>query len=106
MQFVHSTTAWIILSTKAKKIYEDLAEQGFVTIYDGSGSIGKRYRRQDERGCPLTVTVDYDSLKQKDVTVRDRDSMKQIRVSIKDLPKTLQDILSGELSFAKAGRLV
>jgi glycyl-tRNA synthetase len=53
--------------------------------YDGSGNIGKRYRRQDEIGTPYCVTVDFDSLKDKTVTVRDRDSMKQERVKITKL---------------------
>jgi len=54
-------------------------------FYDESGSIGKRYRRMDEIGTPFCITIDYDSLKKKDVTVRDRDTMKQARVKIKEL---------------------
>jgi glycyl-tRNA synthetase len=53
--------------------------------YDGSGNIGKRYRRQDEIGTPYCVTVDFDSLKDKAVTVRDRDSMRQQRIKIAGL---------------------
>jgi glycyl-tRNA synthetase len=54
-------------------------------FYDSSGSIGKRYRRMDEIGTPFCITIDYDSLKKKDVTVRYRDTMKQERVKIKEL---------------------
>nr|HPL01833.1 His/Gly/Thr/Pro-type tRNA ligase C-terminal domain-containing protein [bacterium] len=53
--------------------------------YDESGSIGKRYRRQDEIGTPFCVTVDYDSLKDKTVTIRDRDTMKQERIKISEI---------------------
>ena len=54
--------------------------------YDGSGSIGKRYRRQDEIGTPYCVTVDFDSLEDGAVTVRERDSMAQERIAIAALP--------------------
>jgi len=53
--------------------------------YDEVGSIGRRYRRQDEIGTPFCVTIDFDTLKQNDVTVRDRDTMEQERVKIKSL---------------------
>lgn len=67
------------LGEKAKEIYADIREE-FRVEYDGSGSIGKRYRRQDEIGTPYCITVDYDSLEGEGVTVRDRDSMEQDRV--------------------------
>ena len=54
----------------------------FPTTYDLTGSIGKRYRRQDEIGTPFCVTVDFDTLENGTVTVRDRDTMQQIRVSV------------------------
>jgi glycyl-tRNA synthetase len=54
-------------------------------FYDESGSIGKRYRRMDEIGTPFCITIDFDSLKKKDVTVRNRDTMKQERIKVKDL---------------------
>jgi glycyl-tRNA synthetase len=79
------------LPEKAKAIYESLAEH-FVVEYDESGSIGKRYRRQDEIGTPFCLTVDFDTLGRGDdpndaetVTVRDRDSMKQERIKIDEL---------------------
>jgi glycyl-tRNA synthetase len=72
------------LNDDAKKVYEKLAPY-FNTDFDVTGSIGKRYRRQDEIGTPYCVTFDFDSLDDKAVTVRDRDSMKQDRVNVKEL---------------------
>jgi len=68
----------------AKTIHDDLKKELVVT-WDDRGNIGKRYRAQDEAGTPFCITVDFDSLEKHDVTVRDRDSMKQDRVSIKEL---------------------
>ena len=62
--------------------------------YDELSSIGRRYRRQDEIGTPFCVTVDFDTLKQEDVTVRDRDTMRQERVKIKKLVNYLEEQLS------------
>lgn len=70
----------------ARKVYKDL-KSSFATFYDESGSIGKRYARQDEIGTPYCITVDFDSLDDDMVTVRDRDSTEQERVAIKDLKK-------------------
>ena len=72
------------LSNKAREIYGDLAKN-FVCEYDETQSIGKRYRRQDEIGTPFCVTVDFESLEDNAVTVRDRDTMKQDRVKISEL---------------------
>ena len=68
----------------ARKIYDDLRPQ-LMTAWDDRGNIGKRYFSQDEIGTPWCVTIDFDSLKDKKVTVRDRDTMKQKRVAIKEL---------------------
>ncbi|MCX6775042.1 MAG: His/Gly/Thr/Pro-type tRNA ligase C-terminal domain-containing protein, partial [DPANN group archaeon] len=68
----------------ATEVYEEL-KNCYKCSYDESGSIGKRYRRMDEIGTPFCITIDFDSLKKKDVTVRNRDTMKQERVKIKDL---------------------
>lgn len=68
----------------AKKIYDDL-KTSLRCEFDDNGNIGKRYRRQDEIGTPYCITVDFDSLKNSDVTVRDRDSMKQERVKVEEL---------------------
>ncbi len=61
--------------------------------YDDAGSIGRRYRRQDEVGTPLCVTVDFDTLQDRAVTVRERDSMAQERISIDQLPVYLREHL-------------
>ncbi|MFH1820805.1 MAG: glycine--tRNA ligase [Candidatus Nealsonbacteria bacterium] len=78
---------------QAKEVYK-LLKPYFNIQYDEAGSIGRRYRRQDEIGTLFSLTVDFDSLKKKDVTLRDRDTMKQVRVKIKDLVKVLNDKLS------------
>lgn len=91
------------LDKKAREIFESLNKK-FDVVFDFSGSIGKMYYREDERGTSYCVTVDYDTLKKKDVTVRDRDGKKQIRVKLKDLEQTLTELLSGEISFEKAGK--
>ena len=72
------------LGDKATEIYQSLAKK-FSATYDEAGSIGKRYRRQDEIGTPFCVTVDFDTLEQGTVTVRDRDTMAQDRVALEDL---------------------
>ena len=69
------------LSEGARRIYEDLSKY-FMVDYDESGSIGKRYRRQDEIGTPFCITVDFDTLDDDAVTVRERDTMAQERVSL------------------------
>jgi len=81
-----------------------LLERDFIVDYDESGSIGKRYLRAAEAGTAYAITIDYDSLKNKDVTVRDRDSEKQIRVAEKDLKETLRKLVSAEIVFEKAGK--
>ena len=61
------------------------------TFYDTGGSIGRRYRRQDEIGTPFGVTVDFDTLEDETVTLRERDSMEQRRVKIDELPSALEE---------------
>lgn len=80
------------LTKKAKEVYR-LLKPCFAVQYDELGSIGRRYRRQDEIGTVYAVTVDFDSLKKNDVTLRDRNTMKQQRVKIKDLVKILEERL-------------
>ncbi len=80
------------LTKKAKEVHK-LLKPHFAIQYDEVGSIGRRYRRQDEIGTLFAVTVDFDTLKKKDVTLRDRDTMKQKRVKIKDLVKILKEKL-------------
>ncbi|MEE1043193.1 MAG: glycine--tRNA ligase [Clostridia bacterium] len=72
------------LSEQATEIYQKLTKK-FMCEYDESGSIGKRYRRQDEIGTPLCVTVDFDTENDNSVTVRDRDTMEQVRIPIDEL---------------------
>ena len=72
------------LSEKAKEVYSLLSKE-FMCDYDEAGSIGKRYRREDEIGTPFCVTIDFDTLDNNTVTIRDRDSMEQIRLNIDDL---------------------
>ena len=78
------------LSEKSEEVY-DMLSKSFVCDYDEAGSIGKRYRREDEIGTPYCVTVDFDTLEDEAVTIRDRDTMKQERVKIQDLEKWIQD---------------
>jgi glycyl-tRNA synthetase len=80
------------LVKKAKEVYQ-LLKPHFVCQYDELGSIGRRYRRVDEIGCPWAITIDFETLKKNDVTLRDRDTMKQERVKISDLVKDLKEKL-------------
>ena len=68
----------------ARDIFDRLGER-YMVEYDDTQSIGKRYRRQDEIGTPLCITVDFDSLDDNAVTIRDRDSTQQVRVPLSDL---------------------
>jgi len=77
------------LAEKASEIEHALREE-FSTFYDQSGAIGRRYRRMDEIGTPYCVTIDYDTMKDNSVTLRFRDSMEQVRISITDLVKEIQ----------------
>jgi glycyl-tRNA synthetase len=74
----------------ARKLYEDLRFK-FAAFYDTGGSIGKRYRRQDEAGTPFCVTIDHQTLEDRTVTLRDRDSLEQIRVSLDQVERVLEE---------------
>jgi glycyl-tRNA synthetase len=89
----------------AQQVHEDLSKD-FEVIYDGGGSVGRRYARQDEIGTPFCITIDGESIKGKDVTIRDRDTTKQIRVKIKELREILKKLICGEIDFEKAGKLI
>ena len=83
------------LTPKAREVY-DLVRSRFSTQYDETQSIGRRYRRQDEIGTPLCVTVDFETVESDDaVTIRHRDTMEQVRVPIESLVDALQDQLDG-----------
>ncbi len=86
------------LSALAKDVYADLRPY-FMTQYDDTQAIGRRYRRQDELGTPYCVTIDFQSLEDKMATIRERDTMNQIRVSVAALKDTLQAKLAGEDLF-------
>jgi len=73
----------------AKDLNKELLEDYF-TEYDQSGSIGKRYRRQDEIGTPFCITVDFESLDDNMITIRDRDTLVQVRIPITDVKKHIQ----------------
>ena len=77
------------LGDKAREVYELLAKH-FMVDFDDSGAIGKRYRRQDEIGTPLCITIDFDTLEDGTVTVRDRDTMAQVRMPIAELEGYIQ----------------
>jgi glycyl-tRNA synthetase len=77
------------LVNKARNVF-DLLANDIKVVWDARGNIGKRYRYQDEIGTPYCITIDYDTLEDNTVTVRDRDSMDQTRVKIEDLLETLQ----------------
>lgn len=79
----------IELVKKAEEIYKDL-RKSFVTVYDGRGNIGKRYFAQDEIGTPFCITVDFETLENDTVTIRDRDTMKQERVKVSDLASLIK----------------
>ena len=78
------------LSDKANDVYDMLSKK-FVCDYDETGSIGKRYRREDEIGTPYCVTIDFDTLENNTVTIRDRDTMEQIRLPIDELNKWFEE---------------
>ncbi|MBQ4135766.1 MAG: glycine--tRNA ligase, partial [Clostridia bacterium] len=80
------------LSEKAEEIYSDLTKY-FSVDFDEAGSIGKRYRRQDEIGTPLCITYDFDSEVDNCVTVRDRDTMEQVRIPISELRAYIEKVI-------------
>ena len=84
----------------AKKVFDELDKE-FVCTYDQAGSIGRRYRRMDEVGTTLCVTIDHDSLKNKTITLREISSMKQIRVNIEELRELIGELLYEGKDFKK-----
>ena len=94
------------LDTKAAEVQKMLACKGFMTDFDETGSIGRRYARADEAGVQLGITMDYDTLKDETVTIRDRDSWQQVRTPIKDLPALLHGYFQGKINFNDLGKLI
>ncbi len=82
------------LDTKAIEVHRQLACEGFMVELDEAGSIGRRYARADEAGVQLGLTIDYTTLEDDTVTLRDRDSWLQVRTLIKDLPQLLHELFS------------
>ena len=89
----------------AQELFNEIKNE-FVCRYDETQSIGKRYRRQDEIGTPYCVTFDFDSVKNKDITIRNRDTTKQIRVKISELKEIVRKLINCEIEFEKAGKLI
>ncbi|WP_273847601.1 glycine--tRNA ligase [Rubrobacter calidifluminis] len=82
------------VATIARRLYEDLRGD-YRVFYDESGSIGRRYRRQDEAGTPYCVTVDFDTIEDHKVTIRDRDTLQQERIPIEGVRERLKELISG-----------
>jgi glycyl-tRNA synthetase len=94
------------IAEKAQEVHQLLVNEGFSAELDETGSIGRRYARADEAGLPLGITVDYDTLKDGTVTIRDRDTWQQVRTSIKALPAQLQLYFQEKLNFGDLGTLL
>ncbi len=84
------------LDRMAKEIYEKVHTHRVEAYYDGSGTIGKRYARMDEVGTPWCITVDYQSLDDGTVTIRDRDSTEQRRIPASEAAATIDSLLAGK----------
>jgi glycyl-tRNA synthetase len=82
------------VSTMARELYDDL-KGDYRIFYDDSGSIGRRYRRQDEAGTPFCVTIDFDTIEDKKGTIRDRDTLEQERIPLEAVRDRLQELISG-----------
>jgi len=91
------------LPEKAMSIRDVLVEEGFWVEFDEGGSIGRRYARFDEVGTPLCITVDYATVEDGTVTVRDRASWKQVRAKVDSLPGLLHDFFRGRIGFEDLG---
>jgi glycyl-tRNA synthetase len=89
----------------SKEVYENVKKE-FYTFFDSGGSIGRRYARADEIGIPYCITIDGDFIKDKKITIRERDTTKQIRVPFSELKEVLRKLIFGEIDFEKAGKLL
>ncbi len=96
------------LPEKAMEIFDTIKTSHIPVLYDHAGSIGKRYARADEIGTPFCITVDYQTLSEKPamVTIRDRDSTKQIRVEVSKIVNFLQDLVDQKIKFPDLGPFV
>ncbi|MEM1569531.1 MAG: glycine--tRNA ligase [Candidatus Bathyarchaeia archaeon] len=91
---------------KALEIYRHLLKFGFEVYYDDSGSIGRRYVRSDEMGIPLALTVDYQTLQDNTVTLRNRDSWRQVRTHLDSIENKLRGFFNCEIPFESLGELI
>ncbi len=94
------------LPERAKEVYQTLIEEGFTVEWDESGSIGRRYARADEIGTPLGVTIDYQTLEDGTVTIRDRDSWKQVRSEVNNLSELFHAYFCHKIDFEGLGQLI
>ncbi|MEM2852916.1 MAG: glycine--tRNA ligase [Candidatus Bathyarchaeia archaeon] len=91
------------LPEKAREVYRLLIDEGYTVEYDESGYIGRRYARFDEIGVPLCITIDYQTLKDDTVTIRDRDTWEQVRAKIESLPWLLHNYFRYKIDFKDLG---
>jgi len=91
------------LPEKARRLYQRLLDEEFDVEYDEAGSVGRRYARADEAGIPIAVTIDYDTLRDDSVTLRDRDTWKQVRTASQELPELLRQFIKGKKEFSQLG---
>jgi glycyl-tRNA synthetase len=94
------------LPEKAKEVYQMLIKEGFTVEWDESGSIGRRYARADEAGTPLGITIDYQTLEDGTVTLRDRDTWRQVRSEIDNLSELLHAYFRNKIDFEGLGQLI
>ncbi len=94
------------LAEEARSLHQMLVEEDFRVGYDEAGSIGRRYARADEAGTPICVTIDYKTIKNHTVTLRDRDSWKQVRAEEKNLVKSLKSYFKYKKNFKEMGKLI
>jgi glycyl-tRNA synthetase len=86
------------------EIVDKLRKVGILVSFDDSGTIGRRYRRNDEIGTPYSITIDYQTLKDETVTIRDRDTMKQVRAKVSDIADNIYDMIYCGKSLEEAGK--
>jgi len=91
------------LARPAEALLQAFRREGIMAEYDTSGSIGRRYRRNDEVGTPFCVTIDYETIEEATVTIRDRDSMGQVRVPLDKVVEAVSALVRGEVEFLDAG---
>jgi glycyl-tRNA synthetase len=94
------------LAEKGREVQKLLTQDGFTAEFDEAGSIGRRYARADEAGIQLGITVDYDTLKDGTITIRDRDTWRQVRSEITILPELLHKYFLGKINFQDLGKLI